>query len=110
MRAEACRSLEQLRFPHAFDPLARVYRESTDAQACQAALRALAHVDTDEAAELVLGVLQHGGPNERAQAAAALSSSRGERFVRIAKASLSQATGEYGKALREVLRARGVRA
>jgi HEAT repeat protein len=110
VRAEATRALEQLRFPHAFDPLARVYRESTDPEARLAALRALAHVDTDEAAELVVGVLRHAGPAERESVIGAVTGSRGERLVRAAQAALAGADGEVAAGLRAVLQARGVRA
>ncbi len=51
---EAGRALEELRFPHAFDPLARIYRESQNKEVRASALRALAKIDTFEAAEMLL--------------------------------------------------------
>ena len=61
VRAHACEAIQQLHFPHAFDPLARIYREVNDPEAKRAALRALAMVDTEEATEMVLATLQHAG-------------------------------------------------
>ena len=52
---EAAKALEELRFPHAFDPLARIYRESQSAMVRASAVRALAKIDTFEAAEMLLG-------------------------------------------------------
>jgi len=108
VKEEANRALEQLRFPHAFDPLARIYRESGEPMARLASLRALAHVDTDEAVEMVIGVLRHAGPAERDSVVSAVTGSRGERLVKAARAALSTASGEVADALRAVLQARGV--
>ncbi len=106
VRQEANRSLEQLRFPHAFDPLARIYRESSDAGTRASALKALAHVDTDEAAELVVGVLVQAGPGERDAVMAAVSGARNDRLLEAAKKALATA-GAAGEPLHALLRARG---
>ncbi len=106
VRQEANRSLEQLRFPHAFDPLARIYREASDADTRASALKALAHVDTDEAAELVVGVLVQAGPGERDAVMAAVSGARNDRLLEAAKKALA-AAGAAGEPLRALLRARG---
>jgi hypothetical protein len=106
VKEEAHRALEQMRFPHAFDPLGRIYRESPDAAARLAALRALAHLDSDEAAELVIGVLQHAGPAERDSVLAAVAGSHSERLVRAAQEALGSANAETGAALRAVISAR----
>ncbi len=65
---EAAKALEDLRFPHAFDPLARIYRESQSAMVRASAVRALAKIDTFEAAEMLLGIIQHDGTQERTAA------------------------------------------
>ena len=109
VRSEACRAIEQLRFPHAFDPLARIFRESSDPQARTAALRALAHIDTDEAIETVLGVLRHAGPTERDAVAAALSTARSDRFSRALTTMMSSVPEPVAANLRQSLQAHGVR-
>jgi hypothetical protein len=53
--ARAAKALEALCFPHAFDPLARIVRESADPDVRRAALRAIAHIDTREAADFLAG-------------------------------------------------------
>lgn len=109
VRAQACESIQQLHFPHAFDPLARIYREVNDADARRAALRALAMVDSEEATELVLATLQHAGPSERDDVVRTLSKSCGPRLIRAGMESLSSATGDWADGLRKVLQAQGVR-
>ena len=109
VRVRAGEAVEQLHFPHAFDPLARIYRESTDDAARACALRALAMVDTDEAAEMVLGVLQHAGPSERSDVVRALSKSCGPRLIRACMDALPHAGGEMSGSLQQVLQAQGVR-
>ena len=75
-----------------------------------AALRALARVDTLEAAEFLLGVLEHGAPADRAAALEGLKRSRGARFVELAKQSFRTTAPDVQNAIREVLRARGIAA
>ncbi len=110
VRAQACKAVEQLHFPHAFDPLARIYREVNDNAARMAALRALGLVDSDEAAETVLGIVLNAGPSDQAQVIAALSAGCGNRFLQAASQALSQSTGASALGLRQVLQAHGMRA
>jgi HEAT repeat protein len=98
-------------FEHAFDPLARLVRESSNPAARGAALGALAQMDTADAAELLLGVLEHGSHADRAVAADALKRSTGARFTRLAREVLAttsrSAQPELHALLAEVLTARG---
>jgi HEAT repeat protein len=105
---EAAKALEELRFPHAFDPLARIYRESQTGSVRCSAVRALAKIDTIEAAEMLLGVIQHDGPEERGAATEALKRARGMRFVDVAREQLKNLAGPAKAAVRDVLQARGV--
>jgi tetratricopeptide (TPR) repeat protein len=105
---EAAKALEELRFPHAFDPLARIYRESQTSAVRCSAVRALAKIDTIEAAEMLLGVIQHDGPEERAAAAEALKRARGLRFVDLARDQLKHLPTAARAAVRDVLHARKI--
>lgn len=105
---EAASALERLRFDHAFEPLARIYRTTTRVDARLAALRAIARIDVLDAAELMLGVLEHGGPDERSAAMDALKVARGGRFFEIGRAAYPQAPERLKSALADVFRARGV--
>jgi HEAT repeat protein len=107
---QAAKAVESLYFPHAFDPLARIVREAEEPSVRASAIRALARVDTEEAAEFLMGVLDHGAPLDRAAALAGLKSSRGSRFLDLATSSLKASGPTLESALREVLRARGVAA
>lgn len=105
---EAAKALEELRFPHAFDPLARIYRESQAALVRASAVKALAKIDTLEAAEMLLGVIQHDGSDERNAAVEALKRARGLRFVDLARDQVKQLSGPAKAAVRDVLTARGI--
>ncbi len=105
---EAIGAVERLRFDHAFDPLSRIYRTSSLVEARLAALRSIARIDAVEAAELVLGALDHGGPEERETVTAALKAGRGSRFVDVARAAYPDASPRLRASLDEVLRARGL--
>jgi tetratricopeptide (TPR) repeat protein len=101
---QGARTLEELVFPHAFDPLARVVRESSSEKVRASALRALARVDTPAAAEFLLGVLEHGAPTDRAAALSALKKQSSKAFVEMARGAFRSATPEMQGALREVIR------
>ncbi len=107
---QAARAVEALYFQHAFDPLSRIVREAPQPAVRAAALRALARVDTVEAAEFLLGVLEHGAPVDRTAALEGLKRSRGARFVELAKQSFRGSAPEVQNAIREVFRARGIAA
>jgi HEAT repeat protein len=104
------RAVEALYFQHAFDPLSRIVREAPQPPVRAAALKALARVDTLEAAEFLLGVLEHGAPVDRTAALEGLKRARGARFVELAKQNFRGATADLQNALREVFRARGIAA
>ena len=107
---QAAKAVECLYFQHAFDPLSRIVREAPQPQVRGSALRALARVDTVEAAEFLLGILEHGAPADRVAALDALKRSRGARFIELAKSALHTTAPDVQAALRDVLRARGVAA
>src|SRR5690606_3994463 len=107
VQSEAARSLGELHFAHAFDPLARIYRESHDPAARAAALRALSRVDTHEAAEFVLAVLEHDDDVSRAAAVDGLKRARGLKFIDLARGALPRLSGAAALAVRDVLAARG---
>jgi hypothetical protein len=107
---QACKAVEALYFQHAVDPLSRILRESPEAAPRVSALRALARIDMVEAAEILLGVLEHGTPADRLAALAALKATRGGKFVELARATLPGAKEPLKGALQEVLVARGLAA
>ena len=107
---QAAKAVESLYFPHAFDPLSRIVREAPQPHVRASALRALARVDTVEAAEFLLGVLEHGAPQDRAATLEGLKRSRAARFIELARAALPTAQPQVQTALRDVLRARGIAA
>lgn len=105
---EAAKAIEELRFPHAFDPLARIYRESSIPRARLSALRALSKIDTIEAAEMLLGVIEHDGKDERAAVVDALKRGRGAKFSELARAQFGRIQPGAQGAVREILSARGI--
>jgi HEAT repeat protein len=104
----ASRTVEALQFPHAFDPLARIFRESLSPGVRAAALRALSHIDTPEAAEMLLGVLEHGAPHDRVACLAALKSSDATAIIALARDALKGVPPSAKTTLRDLLAARGV--
>jgi len=107
VRKRVYQTVEALRFPHAFDPLARIFREADDRNARVAALRAIARIDTQQAAELLLGVFQHEGQVERSAASEALKRARGSVFLDVARTEMATLPDSVASQLRDVFHARG---
>jgi hypothetical protein len=107
---QASKAVESLYFQHAFDPLSRIVRESPQPSVRASALRALARVDTMEAAEFLLGILEHGAPADRVAALDGLKRSRGARFIELARSAMHAAAPDVQTVLRDVLRSRGIAA
>jgi HEAT repeat protein len=105
---EATTALGRLHFAHAFDPLARIFRATVTPKIRQAALRTISKIDVVEAAELLLGVLDHGGPEERKIAIAELRIGRGLHFAEVARAAYPQASKRLKTAIDEVFASRSV--
>ena len=103
---EATEALGRLHFAHAFDPLARIFRATVTPQIRLAALRAISRIDVVEAAELLLGVLDHGGPEERQAAINELRGGRGLRFGEVARAAYPQASKRLKAAIDQVFAGR----
>jgi hypothetical protein len=100
----AARVVESLTFPHAVDPLSRIFRESPQPSVRVAAIRALARIDTADAGAVVLGAIEHGAPADRLAALAALrEGGRGSALQDLARAAMSRVTGDLREALRESL-------
>ena len=69
----ALTAIEGLHFPHAFNPLARLYRESTDLRVRESAVRSIGKIQTVEAGEFLVMVLRQEGEALSAVAARALA-------------------------------------
>jgi tetratricopeptide (TPR) repeat protein len=71
VREAALVAIAGLHFPHAFNPLARIYREASDPRVRAAALQSIGKIQTVEAGEFLVMVLRQesGGLREAAYAA-----------------------------------------
>lgn len=73
VREAALTAIAGLHFPHAFNPLARIYRESTDPRVRGAALSSIGKIQTVEAGEFLVMVLRQEGGQLREAATTALA-------------------------------------
>lgn len=109
VRREAKEAILQLHFPHAFDPLSRLHRDSVDAEVRQAALRSIGRIQSLEAVDYLIGVLAHGSPDERAIARDLLIRSDFTETNRALAAAIEHESGELQKVLYQIRRQRGER-
>jgi tetratricopeptide (TPR) repeat protein len=73
VREGALVAISGLHFPHAFNPLARIYRESNDPRVRGAALQSIGKIQTVEAGEFLVMVLRQETGSLREAAATALA-------------------------------------
>jgi hypothetical protein len=88
---QAARTIEALHFPHAFDPLVRIFRESAVPVVRAGVLRALVRTDTSESADFVSGIIEHGPPVDRAAAIAAIQGAPPGRALDVAREAMVRA-------------------
>jgi hypothetical protein len=98
----AVASINELRFPHAFDPLARIFRESPRREARHAALSALTKIDSAETAELLVEVLSFGLPEERALVIRELRKKRPESVIKLVRARGADLNASAQSSLKEI--------
>jgi hypothetical protein len=65
VRKEALTAVSALHFGHAFDPLSRIFRETSDPEVRRTALTSIGKIPSIQAAELLIDVLRHGERGER---------------------------------------------
>jgi hypothetical protein len=107
VRKEAIAAVAALHFPHAFDPLSRIHRESEDADIRRAALSSIGQIPSVEAIELLIDVLRNGEPQEKAIAREMLARADHPEASGILKRAAADETGVARDELDRVVRARG---
>ncbi|MDP3278299.1 MAG: HEAT repeat domain-containing protein [Deltaproteobacteria bacterium] len=109
VRANARDAVARLHFPHAFDPLSRLHRDSVDPEIRRAALGSIGKVQTIEAIEYLIGVLSHGTNDDRRMAYDLLSRSDFPDTGRALASAIERETGEMQRVLQQIRAARGDR-
>lgn len=107
VRREALAAVSALHFPHAFDPLVRIFREATDPDVKLAALGSVGRINTLEAADFLLEVLRHGETSLRPTARDLLANLDVPDLPTILRQALALETGEARVLIAQVLRAKG---
>ncbi len=104
VRLEALAAVAALHFGHAFDPLSRIYRETSDPEVRRTALASIGKIPSIQAAELLIDVLRHGDRGERDIARDLLARADLNEVTpllqRAAAAEIGSAREEFDKVLR----------
>ena len=99
-------AIAALHFPHAFDPLSRLHRDSADPAVRYAALGSIGKIGSLEAVEYLLGVLLHGTVEERQQATELLVRHDAAETQQALQNAYTQETGEMQQWILAILRRR----
>lgn len=107
VRQAAIDTITQLHFVHAFDPLQRLHRDSTDRNVRAAALGSIGRITSSrEAVEYLLGVFIHGSEDERQQAQELLFRSDSAETTEVLRDAMAHESPEVAQTLMSVLRRR----
>jgi HEAT repeat protein len=109
VRQAALEAIASLHFPHAFDPLTRIFREHEQPLVKQAALESIGRIASLEAGEFLIEVLRYEAEPLREVARRLLSQFDNPDVFPILKKHLEVESGPVRQALEQVLRSVGVR-
>jgi HEAT repeat protein len=107
VRREAIAAVQTLHFPHAFDPLSRIYREAKDAETRRAALISIGRISSVESVEFLIDVLRHGDRSEKDLARDLLVRHDHADVTPLLRKAHATETGPSRVELERVLRNRG---
>jgi len=103
VRAQAVEAVLALHFPHAFEPLSRIYRHTRDSQVLEAALRSIGRIESEEAVEFLVEVLREAPAQEKERAAELLVRSDAPGVADIVSRELAFESGRVRKLLENIL-------
>ena len=107
VRREALLGVAALHFAHAFDPLARIFRESPDPAVRRVALESIGKIPSIDAAELLIDVLRHGDRAERDLVRHLLEHADHPEVGNLLRRAVTTEAGPTRHAIENVLRVRG---
>jgi hypothetical protein len=110
VRDGALEAMAALHFPHAFDPLTRIFREHDDVKVKEMALRSLGRIASLEAGEFLVEVLRYEAEPLRGVARELLAQFDNPDVLPILRKHLELESGPARQALEQIVRALGVRA
>jgi hypothetical protein len=110
VRDAALEAMAALHFPHAFDPLTRIFREHDEARVKEVALESLGRIASLEAGEFLVEVLRYEGDPLRDVARRLLAQFDNPDVLPILRKHLELESGAARQALEQIVRALGVRA
>jgi hypothetical protein len=109
VRPPVLAAIQGLHFPHAFDPLSRLHRDSADPDVQKSALQSIGKIQSPEAVEYLIGVAAHGTGDGRALARDLLLRSDYSETNRALVAAIEHESGEIQRVLIQIRRQRGDR-
>lgn len=109
VRANARDAVSRMHFPHAFDPLSRLHRDSVDPEVRKSALGSIGKVQTIEAIEYLIGVLSHGSPEDKRMSFELLVRTDFQDTAKTLAMAIERETGELQQILAQIRTQRGDR-
>jgi HEAT repeat protein len=106
----ALEAMAHLNFPHAFDPLIRIFRESEESRIREAALETIGHITTLEAGEFLIEVLRYETEPLREHARRLLAKFENPDVLPILRKHLELENGPARQSLEAIVRALSIRA
>lgn len=103
VKEQALYALLDLHFPHAFEPLSRIYRENEDRAIRKNVIKSVGRIQNEDAAEFLLEILRYESDDLRNTAAEALRHSDNKKLPELIEKQLSLESGENRRLLQDIL-------
>lgn len=106
VKQAALRAVAALHFPHAFDPLSRIYRESTDRTVRRTALESIGRISSIESIEVLIEVVRHGDKGERKIAQRLLARADHNEVEALLQSAAEHEIGDARETINQILKQR----
>jgi hypothetical protein len=103
IKEKALEALGTLHFPHAFEPISRIYRENDNPRIRKAAIKSIGRITTEDAAEFLLEVYRYETGAIRQDIEAVLKSSENRKLPELLSKQVLLETGEMKRSLQSIL-------
>jgi HEAT repeats len=102
IKERAMEALGALHFPHAFEPISRIYREQENPRVRKTAIKSIGRISSEDAAEFLLEVFRYETGDLKRAAEEALRSSENRKLHELIEKQIVLETGEMKRSLQAI--------
>ena len=102
IKEKALEALGALHFPHAFEPISRIYRENENPRVRKTAIKSIGRISSEDAAEFLLEVFRYETGELKRAAEESLRTSENRKLHELIEKQIVLETGEMKRSLQAI--------